>query len=75
MQKVAVGRIGGFKDFEYYLNQQLKKNPGWRVEQICSIDLGVAGPAVVIIYEGPDDTEGPSVRSDEVEEEADDEDN
>ena len=64
MQKVAAGKMGSFQGIEKYLNQQLKKNPGWRIEHLCMVDNGLAGPGIIIVFEGPDNTDGPKVQSD-----------
>lgn len=63
MQKVAAGNIYNLSDLERYLNQQLRKNPGWKIEHICMVERGDYGSGFIAVFEGPDDTEGPTVHT------------
>lgn len=58
MQKVVAGRITSFQEFAQYLNQQLEKNPGWKIDKIYQTSCNGRTNAVVI-FVGPDGTNGP----------------
>ena len=58
MQKVVAGSVDRLSDFAEYLNQQLKQNPGWRIEKIFQIHRNY-GTGVVVVFDGPKGTDGP----------------
>ena len=59
MQKVLAGNTGSLPEFADYLNKQLQRNPGWRIDKIQLLqDEYIV--AAIVVFEGPDRTEGPS---------------
>ena len=62
MQKVIAGNIGTLPEFADFLNRQLHNNPGWKIDKIYQIRQNYS-VGVVVIFVGPDGTDGPSLRS------------